>query len=172
MTDLPAKIHVSGHDDLRKALNRGARGVSTRARAALGEIGRMVVESARANLTARGKVDTGRLRDSLGYRVVDRRGRMHVAIGVPPEMQVVASVIEHGRTPGSRMPPAGVLLGWMSRHGIPPEAEFPIRRAIGRNGLRGQPFPFLGPALIDNRDAIFAALDEVLVGVVDDVSRG
>lgn len=44
--------------------------------------------------------------------------------------------MEFGRRPGARMPPAGVLLGWMRRRGIPDRAEFPLRRAIGRRGIK------------------------------------
>ena len=51
--------------------------------------------------------------------------------------------IERGRGAGKRMPPGGVLLGWMSRHGIPASAEFVVRRAIGRRGIR--PRPFMAP---------------------------
>ena len=46
-----------------------------------------------------------------------------------------AYVMELGRRPGGRMPPQGVLLGWMRRHGIPESAEYPIRRKIARRGI-------------------------------------
>lgn len=49
-------------------------------------------------------------------------------------------VMDKGREPGKPMPPKGVLLPWMSRHGIPPEAEYPIRRAIGEKGITGDGF--------------------------------
>jgi hypothetical protein len=42
-----------------------------------------------------------------------------------------------GRSAGSAMPPAGVLLGWMARHGIDERFEFVIRRAIGQRGIVG-----------------------------------
>jgi hypothetical protein len=48
---------------------------------------------------------------------------------------VLQNVIEHGRRPGAKMPPAGALLGWMARHGIPAEREFVVRRAIGERGI-------------------------------------
>jgi hypothetical protein len=49
-------------------------------------------------------------------------------------------VLNDGRSPGSAMPPSGVLLGWMGRHGIDPRMEFVIRRAIGRHGFKGSKF--------------------------------
>lgn len=46
-------------------------------------------------------------------------------------------VMEKGRRAGARMPPSGVMLPWMRRHGIPASHEFVIRRAIGRRGIKG-----------------------------------
>lgn len=46
-----------------------------------------------------------------------------------------ARVVEEGRSAGAAMPPSGVLLGWMRRHGIPESQEFVVRRAIGRKGI-------------------------------------
>jgi hypothetical protein len=46
-------------------------------------------------------------------------------------------VMEKGRRPGAKLPPKGVLLGWMRRHGIPAENEYVIRRAIARHGIEG-----------------------------------
>lgn len=48
-----------------------------------------------------------------------------------------ALVNEKGRGAGKKMPPQGVLLPWMARHGIPASAEFPVRRKIGRKGIPG-----------------------------------
>jgi hypothetical protein len=49
-------------------------------------------------------------------------------------------VLNDGRSPGSAMPPSGVLLGWMRRHGIEESEEFVVRRAIGRHGFKGSKF--------------------------------
>ena len=43
--------------------------------------------------------------------------------------------IDKGRSAGAAMPPAGALLAWMGRHGIPPEAEFVVRRGISERGI-------------------------------------
>lgn len=53
---------------------------------------------------------------------------------------------ELGRRAGARMPPKGVLLGWMGRRGIPAQREFVIRRAIARRGIPPQPFMAPGEA--------------------------
>lgn len=60
-----------------------------------------------------------------------------------------AEVHDKGRRPGAAMPPKGVLLGWMRRHGIPAEREFVVRRAIGRRGIPAN--RFLTDALADVR---------------------
>jgi hypothetical protein len=49
-----------------------------------------------------------------------------------------AKTMEEGRRPGAPMPPSGVLLGWMRRHGIDERFEFVVRRAIGRRGIAGK----------------------------------
>lgn len=92
-------------------------------------------------------VDTGNLRRSLTHEVTRAAGGVVGRVGsnVP-----YAKIIEDGRTPGS-MPPQGVVLGWMSRHGIPADREYLIRRAINR---RKQPRPYLKPAIERNRAAI------------------
>lgn len=48
-----------------------------------------------------------------------------------------SAVMELGRRPGAKMPPKGVLLGWLLRRGIDAKAEYPIRRKIGRDGIKG-----------------------------------
>lgn len=45
--------------------------------------------------------------------------------------------VEFGRRPGAKMPPKGVLLGWMRRHNVPADREFVLRRAIARRGILG-----------------------------------
>jgi hypothetical protein len=77
--------------------------------------------------------DTGGFIRTLYYRTSRKGGKVEGVLGstAPPVLQ---SVMEHGRRPGAPMPPRGVLLPWMRRHGIPEEMEFPVRRAIGEKG--------------------------------------
>lgn len=51
-----------------------------------------------------------------------------------------APVMEFGRGAGKKMPPPGVLAGWMSRHNIPAKFEFVVARAIARRGIKGRFF--------------------------------
>lgn len=79
--------------------------------------------------------DLGEFKKSVVYRT----GRKGLAVegevySSDPNTGKVA-VIEYGRRPGSKMPPSGVLLGWMARRGVDPRLEFVIRRAIGRDGI-------------------------------------
>jgi Bacteriophage HK97-gp10, putative tail-component len=92
-------------------------------------------------------VDTGHLRRSIAReRAVWAGGR---ALGRWGTNLPYAAPVEEGRRAGAPMPPAGVLLGWMRRHGIPAAAEFPLRRAIGRRGIPAK--PYLKPALAQVR---------------------
>ena len=67
-----------------------------------------------------------------------------------------AIYIEKGTGPaaghGRYMPPKGVLLDWMARQGIPPEAEYLIRWKIYQQGTTPQ--PFLTPAAEENLNKI------------------
>lgn len=81
-------------------------------------------------------VDTGRLRNSIVSRV-EAGGDVR---GIWGTNVAYAIVMEEGRAPGSAMPPQGALLGWMGRHGIDASAEFVVRRAIGRRGIRALHF--------------------------------
>lgn len=81
-------------------------------------------------------VDTGRLRNSITSRV-ELGGTVR---GVWGTNITYAETMEEGRRAGAPMPPAGALIGWMSRHGIDPSAEFVVRRAIGRHGIKGRHF--------------------------------
>jgi len=81
--------------------------------------------------------DTGSLARSITHELA--AGTIPLQARVYTKM-VYASVMEHGRRPGAKMPPSGVLLGWMRRHGIPQEMEFVLRRSIGRKGITARKF--------------------------------
>lgn len=86
-------------------------------------------------------VDLGAFRKSILYKTT-RKGLLvegEVYSTDTPDAKV--AVVEYGRLPGRKMPPKGALLGWMSRHGWDPRKEFVLRRAIGRDGIKGK-FPF------------------------------
>lgn len=51
-----------------------------------------------------------------------------------------ALYVNDGRKPGSKMPPATPIKEWMERKSIPLSALYPIRRKIGRDGIKPRPF--------------------------------
>lgn len=89
--------------------------------------------------------DTGHLRRSITHRIQSRAREITGIVGtnVP-----YGRVVEEGRSAGAAMPPPGVLLDWMRRHGIDESLEYPLRRAIGRRGTTPQ--PYLIPAFKKN----------------------
>lgn len=93
--------------------------------------------------------DTHTLQRSITHEVQASGGSITGRAGTN---LVYGPVVEYGRTAGAAMPPAGALLGWMSRKGIDARFEYLVRRAIGRRGTR--PRPFLKPALEANRKRI------------------
>jgi hypothetical protein len=78
--------------------------------------------------------DTGAFQKSVVYRTSARGDALEGRV-FSTGPAVLASVIEEGRRPGAKMPPAGALLPWMARHGIPDDREFLVRRKIARDGL-------------------------------------
>jgi hypothetical protein len=111
--------------------------------------------------------DTRRTEQSIRGRVRTVAGTVVGEIGSP---LASAATIEFGRRAGSKMPPRGSLIasGWLRRHGIPDSAEFAVRRAIARRGIRAR--PFLAPALADVQrrvtPALMAAGERTLQSVV------
>jgi hypothetical protein len=95
-------------------------------------------EQARRNLTEQGAIDTRGTLD--GVQASEPEETENGWRGEVRATALQSIFVERGRRAGARMPPGGVLLGWMGRHGIPPRAEFVIRRAIGRRGIRARPF--------------------------------
>lgn len=82
------------------------------------------------------KVDTGEYRRSIKYRT-EQNAKL-VKGTIFSDLALVRGLAdEEGRKPGGKMPPAGVLLPWMERKGIPPEMEFLVRRKIARDGFPG-----------------------------------
>lgn len=97
--------------------------------------------------------DTGMLRRSITSRIESAVGSV---TGIAGTNVPYARVVEDGRTAGAAMPPSGVLLQWMRRHGIDAEQEYLIRRAIGRKGTKPQ--PYLRPAFRKNLDNAYQEL--------------
>jgi hypothetical protein len=88
-------------------------------------------------------VDTGHLRRAITHEV---RVAGSGVVGRVGSNAPYARIVEEGRTPGA-MPPAGALLGWMGRKGIPADREFVIRRAVNRRKVAR---PYLKPAITAN----------------------
>lgn len=108
------------------------------------QVGERVKEKARANAPAK----FGTLRKSIGFKVVGDAVTVGVLGNVAGDSGTSAQEygyhIEMGRSQ-SRMPPPGVLRGWMAMAGIPEEDEYPLRRWLRDH--RTAPRPFLVPAL-------------------------
>lgn len=91
-------------------------------------------------IAGEGEAKRGVKRDTSHYArsiTHDVRHTPTAVIGLFGSNVPYARTREFGRRPGAKMPPKGVLLGWMRRHGIAPESEFALRRSIGRKGSKG-----------------------------------
>lgn len=169
-------IEVSLDDgDIVRALNRGAEGMRTAASEAMIDAGSVLVAEMRDRIQKYGKVHrgmSGGLLGSIGAEVTGRRGQQTVTVGPDAEHEVQAATIARGRRPGSAMPPSGVLLPWMRDHGIPEEAEFPLRRAIGQRGLQNQPWPFPVDTVRAKKPEIDRLFDAVADKAIEAIRRG
>jgi hypothetical protein len=67
------------------------------------------------------------------------------------------------------MPPAGALIGWMTRHGMDTRMEFALRRAIARRGIPEK--RFLRGALEQNRARIEGYFQEAAQNIIKQVVR-
>lgn len=125
---------------------------STRGAVATGKVTPVMARSLRSWLTGVLKVvrddvrgfapaDLGAFRRSVIYRTRQSGVEVSGEVFSTDKPTAKVAVIEYGRRPNKPMPPAGALLGWMARHGIPADREFLVRRKIGRDGIPGR-FPF------------------------------
>lgn len=99
-----------------------------------------VVNTAKANLLRFGKINTGRLRDSIRF-IVTPAGNIrffYVDYG---------KYVESGRRPNDRQPPINPILRWIEQKGITPRdgiskrsLAYIIARSIGEDGIRPAPF--------------------------------
>jgi len=100
---------------------------------AIEELTRFGQEQAQGNAPR----DLGGLQQDIAMEVAPLQGRVHI---VGSSRGLKALVVERGRGPGKKMPPASALAPWAARHGIAAEPRmlFVIARAIGRRGIRGR----------------------------------
>lgn len=148
---MTATVKIEGLSELKRKLGPGP--ARTPINRFLDRSAIFCQSAARTRITEQGAVDTGRTRNSIGVR---SPGDLEREIG---PNTTYAEVIEKGRAAGATMPPAGVLLPWMARHGIEAHNEFVIRRAIGRKGIKAR--PFMEPAARDT-EAFMRTLVNVL----------
>lgn len=81
---------------------------------------------------------------------------------------IVFRYINDGRPPRSKLPPSGALInsGWMKARGIPESAEFVIRRAIAKKGIK--PYPVIDLTVTQiQKNLIGKASDQVLNVIAD-----
>jgi hypothetical protein len=115
----------------------------------LSKYGDSVIKTAIAKLIQLGKVASGRLKKSLGYKIVKTSDSYQIRFEGADYMDEV----ENGRKPG-KMPSVGKIQQWMQYKGLPEKdnksVAFLIARSIGRNGI--EPTQFFRKSIIENND--------------------
>lgn len=134
--DYEAHLRKLASGDIARAMERGA--VSGAARC-IPILHRSTETAPPANPSGKGSggaFDTGRYKASWRSRPISSGAQV---FNDAPH----AAIVEEGRRPGARMPPAGVVEAWARRRlGVSKEeaarVDFLIRRAIKRRGLRAR----------------------------------
>ena len=127
-----AKARVQNLDRLLAKLGRLSEGQKDAARVEVKRSALNVQNGARRRVA----VDEGRLKNSITHETAPDGLAARIGTNV-----TYAPPVEFGRRAGT-MPPPGSLLGWLKRHGLPPEAEYAIRLKIARQGQAARPFLF------------------------------
>lgn len=143
---MPVTVQVVGADTLSASLGKAASSVTPELRSAMEKSLLLVESDARRNAVR----DTGRLQNSITHSISGNglEGKVGPSVGY-------GLYVEMGRRPG-KMPPMKAVAAWAQRHGINP---FLVARAIGRKGIKAQ--PFLIPAYEKNKgriEQLFAAV--------------
>lgn len=105
---------------------------------ALSEVGKYVTDTYKEKLKAGGVYATGKLYNSVRYRIEVLENRLHFKF----EAEDYWINIEEGRAAGSKMPPVEVIRKWMISRGIPdkPGTAYVIARSIGKKGIKPKPY--------------------------------
>lgn len=111
-----------------------------------------IAETVEKNAKRHAPIDTHWLKASIKHKIDSHAIPLWVIVEDPVPY---AGAVEHGSRP--HWPPPGALAGWASRHGFPLKGgDYILRKAIATRGTPAQ--PFMGPAYMDSRSAIQAAI--------------
>lgn len=147
------------------AFQAAATGVRPRCRTSMEKSGKRLVADMRTRLTKQKKVDTRKLYAAIAHRVNESGDTLTVEVGPrigDPSVIPYDVVVDEGREAGKKMPPRGVLLGWLQRKGLPESAEYPIRRKIAEEGTPAAPYIDITG---DRTVAVLEEIDDVLTFV-------
>jgi hypothetical protein len=93
--------------------------------------GNRYVDILTAELKSAGKVASGKLLQSLDYRIVREANIIQIII----QANDYLTYVDAGRKPGS-FPPLKAIQSWTKLKGIPQSAAFPIARSIFKFGIK------------------------------------
>lgn len=157
-------------DNAKKSLNEFATRTIKRAKEILNTPNALGLKNGRK------KSNTGRLADSLGSSLIDRRSKFTVSFLSSADY---ASIVEEGRDKGAKMPPSGPLDRWIVQRNIKGSRDakgrfvkrkslnFLIRRSISRKGIKA--FPFMKTAMNEEFDKYPSIFQKALIEDMEDV---
>lgn len=132
------------------------------------QIGKHSQTEYKANLQAKNKVASGKLYNSIDYRLelTDKGCKLYFVA----EKYYIN--VENGRKAGARMPPVELIKRWMDIKGIKPKkgyslsgTAFIISRSISRKGIKANPF------LRDIKKGLLDYMDDLKTAAESDLQQ-
>jgi hypothetical protein len=99
----------------------------------LDKYGASIVNEMVTRLKSANKKATGNLINSLDYAIDDTDPNAMVLYFTAMDYAIY---VDKGRKPNSKMPPEKPIKDWLKVKGLPERLAFPIRRSIGKKGIR------------------------------------
>lgn len=132
------------------------------------QIGKHNKTEYKANLQAKNKVASGKLYNSIDYRIelTDKGCKLYFVA----EKYYIN--IENGRKAGAKMPPVELIKRWMDIKGIKPRkgyslsgTAFIISRSISKKGIKPNPF------LREIKKGLKEYVDDIKIAVAKDLNK-
>ncbi len=125
----------------------------------LNKVGSELTSEMKTRLKGSGKVNTGKLLNSIKYKVTEKKDSVELDF----TMLEYGEWVDQGRKPG-KQPPLDKIRKWCIQRGIPVKAAYPIARSIGKHGI--SPTYFFTTPLARRKAQISKQIEQVMRGEV------
>ena len=167
-------VRIKGLDELRKQFKKYPKIAGRHYRIAM----RKSVTTIEAKAKPLTPVFRGRLRQSIVSEVRGTGVEITGIVGSSLKNEVYPSVIEYGRKPNSKAPPAKALERWVWLVLKPPKkmvrsVAFVVARAIGKRGFKNKPkgYRMLQKGWEQSRRKVYQNFSKALADITEDLAK-